>query len=437
MYFSAGKSVTLSGAGAASHQVSAPAGQYVMIENPSGVQQVSVAGADQVLVFDAAAATYRDATTLDVGQGAWALSSAGGTITLTATGPARTIPAGPGTGAVLVRDDLTSDNGVLRPVNTHGSYDAGGFTMSTDSGMLEGFTAVQGTFGDTTVDVDVKVTKASSAGTDFILECRVGAGGHVRLQISRTANGYAYFQVQNGDGIRLVYGPAIVKPDDVNHVQFTCAGTTLSGAINGAPIAAVTAPGLIARGGIAFGVRSYDRTPVSLQLSHLVITEAVPQPGAVSPPAGLRLFGSPSGYQVFVPATWPAGTSAPGVQFDLEARSPDGDQYIFIQALSTGRVGVSSAMDACVAHQQRLQKAYPSGQADGAPQNFSVSGADSTATCTFDYNDGTFPYHDVFLEVIRGQTLYELTLDFTTGFGSANGSLMDQILHSFTLTAMP
>jgi hypothetical protein len=87
-YFAADTSVALSGAGAATAQVPAPAGQFVMIGNPSGVQSASVAGADEVDVWDPVAAAYMQTTTLGVGQGGWAMSRTGGTITISGVGPA-------------------------------------------------------------------------------------------------------------------------------------------------------------------------------------------------------------------------------------------------------------------------------------------------------------------------------------------------------------
>lgn len=92
MYFPADASVAMNGAGASSLQVTAPAGKYIMIGNPSGTQSASVSGADQVLSFDAGSQQYNAVTTLSIGQGAWALSAAGGTITITASGPATALP---------------------------------------------------------------------------------------------------------------------------------------------------------------------------------------------------------------------------------------------------------------------------------------------------------------------------------------------------------
>jgi hypothetical protein len=63
---------------------SLPAGQYIMIGNP-GSSSALVAGADVVYTYSATAG-YQATMTLQPGQGAWALSSAGGTATVS-SGP--------------------------------------------------------------------------------------------------------------------------------------------------------------------------------------------------------------------------------------------------------------------------------------------------------------------------------------------------------------
>src|SRR5438105_11811447 len=67
MYFPSQTTVTLNGAGLSSVRVSAPAGQYVMIGNPSGTQMATVEGADQVLTYNVAAGMYNTATQLAIG----------------------------------------------------------------------------------------------------------------------------------------------------------------------------------------------------------------------------------------------------------------------------------------------------------------------------------------------------------------------------------
>ncbi|MGI8551955.1 MAG: hypothetical protein ACR2PL_14390 [Dehalococcoidia bacterium] len=72
--------------------VQLPAGQYVLIGNPNDTA-ATVTGADSVLVYDPIAGAYQQTSTLAPGQGAWAISSAGGlaTISPTATSPT-TVP---------------------------------------------------------------------------------------------------------------------------------------------------------------------------------------------------------------------------------------------------------------------------------------------------------------------------------------------------------
>lgn len=62
--------------------VGAPAGQWVMLGNPSATQTLTVRGADAVFRFDPAANGYISTDSLAPGQGAWVLSSAGGTVTI-------------------------------------------------------------------------------------------------------------------------------------------------------------------------------------------------------------------------------------------------------------------------------------------------------------------------------------------------------------------
>ncbi len=81
-FFNQSTTVSLSGTNSDTGSVSAPAGQYVMIGNPSATQTLSVSGADAIFTFDTGANNYTAVTSLAPGQGAWVLSNAGGTITL-------------------------------------------------------------------------------------------------------------------------------------------------------------------------------------------------------------------------------------------------------------------------------------------------------------------------------------------------------------------
>jgi len=108
-FFPAATTLTL-GAGAAAGStvtVTAPAGQYVMVGNPSGRFPASVGGADVVYSYDPTDGYHRltAADTLPPGAGAWAFSFAGGAIALTpvatapivsATSASPTPPAGGG-----------------------------------------------------------------------------------------------------------------------------------------------------------------------------------------------------------------------------------------------------------------------------------------------------------------------------------------------------
>jgi plastocyanin len=79
-YFGAPVTQLLAASGSQPVSVQAPAGGLVMIGDPFSVPS-SVAGADAVYIYDPANG-YRPTTTLKPGQGAWAFSAAGATLTI-------------------------------------------------------------------------------------------------------------------------------------------------------------------------------------------------------------------------------------------------------------------------------------------------------------------------------------------------------------------
>jgi len=81
-YFSSTQQVTCQGSATLPFSISVPAGQYIMIGNPSATNTVTVIGADAVYTYDPVAGQYVSTTTLRPCQGAWVFSNAGGTITL-------------------------------------------------------------------------------------------------------------------------------------------------------------------------------------------------------------------------------------------------------------------------------------------------------------------------------------------------------------------
>lgn len=83
VYFSAATTQTLAGGGSASVTIDVPAGQYVMLGNPS-LRPATVSGADLVYVFDPNANGYVATTTLQPGQGAWVLTLARRRVTIAA-----------------------------------------------------------------------------------------------------------------------------------------------------------------------------------------------------------------------------------------------------------------------------------------------------------------------------------------------------------------
>jgi hypothetical protein len=81
-YFNTATTVTLSAITSDSVTVSLPAGQWVLIGNP-GAGTATVTGASVTLwLYSPLAGSYSPTTTIPQGQGAWAFSSTGGTVTI-------------------------------------------------------------------------------------------------------------------------------------------------------------------------------------------------------------------------------------------------------------------------------------------------------------------------------------------------------------------
>ncbi|HLZ68563.1 MAG TPA: hypothetical protein VKV26_01515 [Dehalococcoidia bacterium] len=97
-YFTAPQNVPLAPGGAGSAQIAAPAGDWVLIGDPSAASGATIAGADAVYTYDPAAGVYNLANSLGPGGGAWAISAAGGTFVIAAQPPAP--PPNPRAGGV-------------------------------------------------------------------------------------------------------------------------------------------------------------------------------------------------------------------------------------------------------------------------------------------------------------------------------------------------
>jgi hypothetical protein len=78
-YFSSGTTATIPTSAPQSQAITLPPGQWVMISN-SGSSNATVTGADVVYTYDGT--QYQTTTSLAPGQGAWAISMAGGTATV-------------------------------------------------------------------------------------------------------------------------------------------------------------------------------------------------------------------------------------------------------------------------------------------------------------------------------------------------------------------
>lgn len=81
-YFSQSTTVALTGTSSSTASVSAPAGQYIMVGNPSTTQTLTIHGADVAYTWSPSANSYSQATSLTPGQAAWVYVAAGGTVTV-------------------------------------------------------------------------------------------------------------------------------------------------------------------------------------------------------------------------------------------------------------------------------------------------------------------------------------------------------------------
>lgn len=81
-FFSRPVTMTLGGSSAGSVSLSAPAGQWILVGNPSATAPATVRGADLVYLWDPAANQYSQTNVLPVGRGAWVYSFTGATVTV-------------------------------------------------------------------------------------------------------------------------------------------------------------------------------------------------------------------------------------------------------------------------------------------------------------------------------------------------------------------
>jgi len=91
-YFNSTAALTLPIGSQGPYRVVAQPGQWVMIGDPSGITSALVGGADALVTYDAASGQYRTAGVLSAGQGGWALSVAGGPITVAPLGLKTVLP---------------------------------------------------------------------------------------------------------------------------------------------------------------------------------------------------------------------------------------------------------------------------------------------------------------------------------------------------------
>jgi hypothetical protein len=78
-------------AGGGSYSVRAPAGQFIMVGDPSGSLPARISGADLAYTYDPVSG-YQQTTRLTPGKGALVIAVAGGTITVTPSADVATVP---------------------------------------------------------------------------------------------------------------------------------------------------------------------------------------------------------------------------------------------------------------------------------------------------------------------------------------------------------
>jgi hypothetical protein len=134
-YFPTSGQITLDAGNDNLYSVLAPANQYVMVGNPSGIDSAVVNGATVVYTYDPTNG-YTQSALLQPGQGAWALSTSGGPITVQAS-PAASPPPPAGSRPPAGR--------FYGAVTLHGQPAPGGTTVVANS--TSGATCGQTTVG--------------------------------------------------------------------------------------------------------------------------------------------------------------------------------------------------------------------------------------------------------------------------------------------------
>jgi PKD repeat protein len=81
-YFNGLTTVTMAGNGSTSATINVPAGQFVMIGNPSSTTALRITGADMAVSWDPTTSSWKNVSELAPGAGAWVYIAAGGAVRL-------------------------------------------------------------------------------------------------------------------------------------------------------------------------------------------------------------------------------------------------------------------------------------------------------------------------------------------------------------------
>lgn len=225
-------------------------------------------------------------------------------------------------GAVLLADDFQSPSkGVFPPGSTNpgrwaGGYDGGEYIIRTlhPSASVAGIRALP-SFTDIAVSVDVRV-EGETSGRTVSLYCRTQPtnNGGYGLAVTPAAGGQFLLSRIDTDGQRVPLAgwrqsPVINRENDWNHLELTCAGDTLTAAINGVELARAQ-DGTYAQGRIAIGASANSET-VEARFDNLLVVSANEGRAAPPPPTTIPSPTPPPPTTVPSPTPQPTTTQRP------------------------------------------------------------------------------------------------------------------------------
>jgi hypothetical protein len=152
----------------------------------------------------------------------------------------------PGPGAILLSDNFDDPSQARLPVASGAperslGYIDGQYEIRNGDPDPGGVVGVRlpGTYTDSTIAVDARVVGGPDNPRRIILECRGAPSGQssYRLRVYPDRQRFQIERLQGRQAVTLLELPTTaVRPDSFNHIEFTCAGTSLSATINGVAV---------------------------------------------------------------------------------------------------------------------------------------------------------------------------------------------------------